>query len=80
MDAAKVRLTEATVLALYLLPESLETLSPRLRARPRARRPHRLPRLRDPGLGEAARPERGPDRRPAAASTRSILYRMPGRQ
>jgi hypothetical protein len=28
MDATKARLTEATVLALYLLPESLETLEP----------------------------------------------------
>jgi Methyltransferase domain len=28
MDATKARLTEATVLALYLLPESLETLAP----------------------------------------------------
>ncbi|MBE3111072.1 MAG: class I SAM-dependent methyltransferase, partial [Acidobacteria bacterium] len=28
MDATKARLTEATVLALYLLPESLETLQP----------------------------------------------------
>lgn len=28
MDATKARLTEATVLALYLLPESLETLKP----------------------------------------------------
>jgi hypothetical protein len=28
MDAAKASLTEATVLTLYLLPESLETLSP----------------------------------------------------
>lgn len=28
MDAAKARLTEATVLAIYLLPESLETLKP----------------------------------------------------
>lgn len=28
MDAVKARLTEATVLALYLLPESLETLEP----------------------------------------------------
>ncbi len=28
MDATKASLTEATVLMLYLLPESLETLSP----------------------------------------------------
>jgi hypothetical protein len=28
MDATKARVTEATVLALYLLPESLETLEP----------------------------------------------------
>ncbi|MCK7479428.1 MAG: hypothetical protein M0C28_20335 [Candidatus Moduliflexus flocculans] len=55
----KASLTGATVLALYLLPESLETLSPVFERDLGAGRPHRLPRLRDPRLDRPARPERG---------------------
>jgi SAM-dependent methyltransferase len=77
MDAAKARVTEATVLAIYLLPESLETLRPLFERdlRPGARivsHNYRIPgwdgRL---ALSEVVTDEKGRDHR-------IHFYKMPG--
>ena len=79
MDATKARLTEATVLALYLLPESLETLEP---AFERDLRPGARIVSHDyliPGWdGRLVRSEAMPDE--SGRDHRILLYRMPGKK
>lgn len=77
MDAAKARLTEATVVAVYLLPESLETLAPLFERdlRPGARivsHDYRIP-------GWDARLARTETvAGPGGREHRILLYRLPG--
>jgi len=77
MDATKARLTEATVLALYLLPESLEALAPLFERdlRPGARIVSHDYMI--PGWdGRLVRSETLPDE--AGREHKIHLYRMPG--
>ena len=76
MDAAKASLTEATVLTLYLLPESLETLSPAFERDLRAGARIVSHDYRIPGWdGRIVRTEVLPGE--GGRDHRVILYRMP---
>ncbi|HSA96222.1 MAG TPA: class I SAM-dependent methyltransferase [Acidobacteriota bacterium] len=77
MDAAKARLTEATVLALYLLPESLEALAPNFERdlRPGARivsHDYKIPGWDARLVSSEVLPGEG------GRDHRILLYRMPG--
>jgi SAM-dependent methyltransferase len=79
LDATKARLTEATVLTLYLLPESLETLKPVFERDlgPGVRivsHDYRIPGWDDLVVRTEVVPDKG------ARDHRIILYRMPGKR